>query len=93
MGINNKYQRYQRVNVSLYLPLDIDNPVSLGFGLFRKCSSLAGEQPHGLIFLLECTLRSVVQDKADALLVGLETKFFGNKADIYVGFVPRQLVG
>lgn len=72
---------------ALYLSLDIDHPVSVGFGLFGECTSFASDHPHRLVFLLEHVLRGIVQDKAHALLVGLETKLLGNETDIYIGFV------
>ena len=71
----------------LYLALDVDYPVSVDFGLFGVCTSLASDQPHGIVFLHEGVLGRIVQNKTHALLVGLETKLFGNIADIYIRFM------
>lgn len=65
--------------------------MSLDFGLFCKCTSLASDHPHRLVLLLEYILRRMVQDKPDALFVRLEPKLFGNETYIYIGFVSALL--
>jgi hypothetical protein len=86
--IQSRKKQTSRVNNhALYLPLDVDHPVSVGLGLFGECTSLASDHPHRLVFLLEHVLRGVVQDEAHALFVGLKTKLLGNETDIYIGLV------
>lgn len=76
---------YSRVS---YLTLDVDYPMSISLGSLEKlCGFRSRKQPHGSIFFLEQVLRGVVQDEVCALLVRLETKFFSNETDVYIGLV------
>lgn len=76
--------------MNLDLALDIDDPMSIGLGSFKE---LAGPGPrhesHRSLLLLKQILSGMIQNEACTLLIGLETKFFGDKSDFYVGFVSN----
>lgn len=74
------------------LSLEVDNPVSFGFGQFKYRTCFARKELHGSIFLLKDIFWSVVKDKPCALLVGLEAKFFSDKANFYIRFVSAKYI-
>lgn len=74
------------------LSLEVDNPVSFGFGQFKYRTCFARKELHGSIFLLKDIFWSVVKDKPCALLVGLEAKFFSDKANFYIRLVSADVL-
>lgn len=74
------------------LPLDVDYLVSFSFGQFKDLTCFARKKLHATIFLLKELFWSMIEDKACALLVGLEAKFFSDKANFYIRFVSAKYI-